>query len=705
MSQDMSQYLSAFLDDATEQLQALNDNLLQLEKDPADKEIINTIFRSAHSLKGASAAMGFTMVRDLTHKMENVLDDIRNDKLIASRDLIDILFECFDALNKMLDEITTSGNSTLDVSSIIERLIDVKEGSEGSASEQAVQEMEEKKGLEIELRDYEKLIIHEGLKQGIKAYSVLIKISPESQMKEVKAFLVYNNLENLGEIIRSFPDAEMIETGNFDNELIYILMTKASEDEIESKANVSEIESVTLKQLTEGDLEGEEEAEVEAAKPAEAEAENDKEEKTTLKQPDTSRAVVRQETIRVDTAKLDQLMNLVGELVINGTMFNLLEQNIKKYLAEPSLKKLDKDLLNNILDFQSSFTDGIAQLARVSAQLQESVMQVRMVPVGKVFNRFPRMVRDMTRNNHKEIELQIFGEETEVDKTVSEEIGDPLVHLIRNSVDHGVEFPEERQAAGKPPTGIVKLSARHEGNNIIIEVDDDGNGIDPEKIRKKALEKEIITEEAAAGMTEQEIIRLIFAPGFSTAAEVTDISGRGVGMDVVRRNIEKINGSVDVTTQLGKGSRFIIKLPLTLAIISALMVQVRNRIYAVPMNNIVEIVKVNIAEVHLVQGCEVVKIRDEVVPLLRVNRLLALDGDVDDVAEEASLFAVIITIDEKKYGLIVDELIGQQEVVIKSLSGITAGARGLAGASVLGDGSVALILDIQQLVNLELIAK
>ncbi|KAA5807753.1 chemotaxis protein CheA [Thermoanaerobacterium thermosaccharolyticum] len=649
---DTNQYLEIFLEESEEHIESLNENLLQLEKNPEDSHIIDEIFRSAHTLKGMAATMGFENMTRLTHKMEDVLQEIRSNSIKVTSNLMDVLFKCMDALSSMTGIISESGNDSYDIENLIELL-----ETNNSKEEVAATNIENSKSLDSNnINVYEKDIIEKAASQGYKTYSIEVVIDKNCVMKSARAFIVFNTLDNLGDIVDSTPSVEDIEDEKFDDRFTVHLISKHEKDVIKSKLmSISEIKNINIEELLYS-------KEIK---------DNKKFGPTNLGSDDQIKHSKTNKSVRVDIERLDNLMNLVSELIIIKTRLEGIESNEK-----------NPDTISTI-----------EYLERITTNLHDAVMKVRMVPVERVFNRFPRMVRDLSRELNKKITLNMYGQDTEVDRTVIDEIGDPLVHLMRNSIDHGIETPEVRVKKDKPETGVINLKAYHEGNNVIIEVSDDGSGINFEKVKNKAYEKGMLSADEVEELSNEKLIKLLFEPGFSTSDTISDISGRGVGLDVVKNKIESLNGSIEVKTEVDKGTKFIIKLPLTLAIIQALLVMVGNEKYAFPLNSISEIVNKNKNEIHLVQGKEVVMYRGKVIPLIRLHNILDLKSNEDS----DNFICVIIKKGDNLAACSVDELIGQQEIVIKPLGKYLSNVKIIAGATILGDGQVALIIDSNNL--------
>ena len=680
---DINQYMGMFLEESREHLQALNSCLLDLENDPGNLTVLDEIFRSAHTIKGMSATMGFTTIAELTHEMENVLDFLRKGTLQANDDITDILFKCVDTLEQLVENVSSNSDTTIEIKPLISKLTAIAKGEPVSVSEQhqakVSQETETNLAEAVNLDDMEINVVKAARKQGLECYEVHINLRIGCLLKSARAYMVMNALEELGEVIKSVPAVEELEKENFDNAFQVTILTSVDAENIEAAVlNISEIEKadiipVIIPEITEKSAAVvDNQADNPIISNLDKKASVEKKEKPVATEHNDKK-IKGGQSVRVDIDKLDSLLNLVGELVINKTR---LEQI---------------GLTHRLVDL----VETIEQMDRVTTDLQTVVMKVRMVPVGQVFNRFPRMVRDLSRELNKEINLIVQGEETELDRTVIDEIGDPLVHLLRNSIDHGVEHPDERQAKGKNPVGEVRLIARHEGNNVIIMVEDDGKGINADVIKQKAVERGMITQAEADKLDAAEAVRLVFLPGFSTAETVTDVSGRGVGMDAVKTKIESLGGMVDVETKINVGSKFKIRLPLTLAIIQALLVNVCEEIYAIPLGSIDSTINITPQDIKTIQNQEVILLRGQIIPIVRLAKVLNASDSSQDSQEE--LFVVIVHIGENRAGIIVDALIGQQEIVIKSMGKLLAGIKVIAGATILGNGQVALILDVGEL--------
>ncbi len=720
---DVSQYLDIFIDETNEHIQALSDNIMALEQEPENKDTINEIFRAAHSLKGMAGTMGFKRMQHLTHDMENVFSEVRNDTVKVDSNLIDILFKCLDAVEGYLETVkATSDEGTEDNAALIKMLNDVLDGNSGGGSSDdsadeapATAEASEPAAAADDAAGSEDpngtnhflalKLDDEGLGKlrsaveddGLNLYGMTVHIQKDCLLKAARAFLVFKALEDYGEILIYDPSSQDIEDEKFDLGFSVIFASE-SEDTEAIKASVmavSEIEKVDLLAVTVEQYEKAAEAEEAAPAPAAEAAEPEvsaapapataaapapaAESASTPAAKKAANKPVTTRTVRVDLEKLDALMNQVSELII----------------AKNSLVSISSSSENTSggLDTQS-WQSQIEYLERITTNLHESVMKVRMVPIESTVNKFPRMIRDLSRKLGKPMNLVMTGEETELDRTVVDQLGDPLQHLLRNSADHGIESPEERRAAGKPEEGTIFLNAFQEGNNVIIQVGDDGGGINTEKVKAKAIERGMVTPEEAENLSQKEIIDFLFMPSFSMAKTITDISGRGVGLDVVKSNIEALGGNVEVKSTLGQGSTFTVRLPLTLAIIQALMVEIRDEKYAIALGSIQIIEDISIEDIKYVEAKEVVHLRGSVIPIIRLDQLLDFEP-LDN--EPSNLTVVVVKKGDLQAGLVVDNLIGQQEIVIKSLGKVIDNNKLISGATILGDGEVAMILDVNAL--------
>ena len=681
-----NQYMDMFLDESHEHLQSLNEGLLRLEENMEEISVVNDIFRNAHTLKGMSATMGFAKIAELTHEMEDVLDLVRKEQLKLNEDIMDTLFKCLDSLEQMVDSVGNGeAEDVVDVSDLVAKLSSISKGTPppaaapaagGAAAAPAAGDASGGAGSDLGIDDIDLDVMKKAKDAGMNVFHVKVTLMESCVLKAARSVMVMHALDEIGDVIKSVPPAEDLEQEKFERSFDIVLATASDAEAVTNAVDtVSEIEDIGVEELDPDALA--KPAESAPAAPAAAAAPAPKKAAAPAKKEGAKAAAPKKQhqsqSVRVDIEKLDTLMNLMGELVINKVRLEQIGQTHR----------------------MSDLMETLEQMDRVTGDLQNIVMKVRMVPVSAVFNRFPRMVRDVSKELGKEINLTIEGEETELDRTVIDEIGDPIMHLLRNSLDHGVESPDAREAKGKPRVGEVGLIARHEGNNVVIMITDDGAGIDASKIRRKAVEKGMITQDEADRLDDADAVRLIFLPGFSTAEQITDISGRGVGMDVVRSKIEALSGHVDVETHIDEGSIFKIKLPLTLAIIQAMLVRVQEEMYAIPLTSIDSTVNIEPTDIQTIQNKEVIVLRGEIIPIVRMEEAL----QVPHVKDSEELFVVVVHAGEAKAGIVVDNLIGQQEIVIKTLGNLFAGLKLFGGATVLGDGRVALILDVATMIQ------
>ena len=680
---EMGQYLEIFIEESKEHLQSCNEQLLLLEKNPHDLSIVNEIFRSAHTLKGMSATMGFEDLANLTHKMENVLDAIRNEKISVSPEILDVVFLAVDDLETMVESIASGGDGKKDVTEVIEKLHIIETGESPIIQSSAQQEVGAtvevvKEDLKNSYDQYEQTIIKQSLEQGFNCLELSISLRSDCLLKAARVFMTFEVLEKSGEIINSTPSVDQLEAEQFDSEFTVTLITQESADEIKKKVmKVSEIENVQIVEIK--DVERfhgktvQELKEEQTNQPINKVKEKTPQKKGEEKQSSTNSAN-HNKTIRVNIERLDILMNLFEELVID----------------RGRLEQISKELKHSELD------ETVERMTRISSDLQNIILNMRMVPVETVFNRFPRMVRQLARDLNKKINLEVIGAETELDRTVIDEIGDPLVHLLRNAIDHGIEMPEKRIQQGKPEEGTIKLKAYHSGNHVFIEIEDDGAGINREKVLNKALSKGILSEEEAAALTDKQVFELILASGFSTAETISDISGRGVGLDVVKATIESLGGTINIDSSEGEGSVFIIQLPLTLSIISVMLVEVGDEKYAVPLSSIIETAIIKQTDILNAHNQKVIDFRGNIVPLVFLKDVFSVPNTSD---EDEYHSVVIVRKGNKMAALVVDSFIGQQEIVLKSLGNYLTNVFAISGATILGDGQVALIIDCNALIK------
>ena len=674
---DMSQYLGAFLDETDDNLHRLDDMLLALEKNMTDIDVINEIFRSAHTLKGMAGTMGFTQMMGLTHAMEDRLDEARKGTLPLTEADMNLLFTGLDNLQAMADSIRGGGNDAhIDVSEMVAQLRHQAPMPAGSSPAQA-QAASSGGDSGVSAQDAE--WVKRAHDEGANAFSVHVTLSQSCLLKAARAYMVVNRLEEMGEIARSEPSTEALEHEEFEFDFTVYVVTPAPAEEVKAAIEkIGDVQTADVEEVKVESAPASSPAQAQAA-PAQAESAPAQAEaapaqaaapaqpaQTPAKKEGTKKS---SQTVRVDIGRLDKLMNLVGELVISRA-------RIERLVQEARLRQFDETL---------------SQLGRISGDIQELVTKLRMVPVSFTFDRFPRLIRDLCKTLNKNVELVLEGEDTELDRTVIDEIGDPMVHLIRNSMDHGIEHPDERKALGKPEKGILKIAAYQEGSGVVIEVSDDGAGIDPERVKKKAIERGIITEDRAAIMSDEEAQQLVLLPGFSMAKQVTDLSGRGVGMDAVKTKVEALGGQFDLTSKKNEGTHVYIRLPLTLAIVLSLLIKVGDETYAISLENVEETIMVRKEDVKTVHGEPTTLLRGEVLSLNVLGDILGSDSIERDKEEYP---VVVVKIGKNKIGFIVSQLIGQQEIVIKSLGRFLSKIDGITGGTILGDGNVALILDV-----------
>jgi two-component system chemotaxis sensor kinase CheA len=686
MQLELNQYLSMFIEESKEHLQALNDNLLNLEQNPNDVAIVHNIFRSAHTLKGMSATMGFEDIASLTHQMENVLDLLRNLKLQMDSVIFDCLFKSTDALEAMVEDIVQGGTGRADVTVIVTNLKAIVAGDHLKQTTSVAAVAKETIPATV-IDEFQFSVLDQALASGHQVFYVEVAVRDDCVLKAARAYMVFDVFERNGEVVKSTPSVQEIEQEKFEKVFSVYFISNVSQDVIENSiSNVSEIESVnvvpidreSLKLVTRENFHAFEAAEVVKSTSANSSAVN-----PILDTPARNDAPVQQvanvpvsnKTIRVDIERLDSLMNLFSELLIDRVRLEQLASEIRR-----------NDLIETV-----------EHISRVSSDLQNIVLKLRMVPVDTVFNRFPRMIRDIAKSLDKKVDLIITGADTELDRTVIDEIGDPLVHLLRNAVDHGVEPITDRIAAGKIETGTIHLRAFHSGNHVFIEIEEDGRGINREKVLKTAIKNGIVAADQASKMSDEDVYQLLFASGFSTADKISDISGRGVGLDVVKTKIHSLGGHVTIESKLGSGTKFSVQLPLTLSIISAMLLRVENEKYAIPLSSIVETAVIQNDKIRTIHGNLFVNFRNNVIPLISLTNFFEIPHNPNDESNETEI--VVIKKGDKLAALIVNEFIGQQEIVLKTLGKYLANIVAISGATILGDGQVALIIDPNALIK------
>ncbi|WP_219836678.1 chemotaxis protein CheA [Paenibacillus sp. R14(2021)] len=686
---DMNAYLSMFIDESNDHLQSLNENLLKLESAPEDISIVQIIFRSAHTLKGMSATMGFEDLASLTHEMENVLDLVRNNKLKMDNFIFDTLFKGLDALESMVQDIIGGGTGKADVTAIVASLKAIVKGDykKDAPSGKATSTSSAGSNDGSVLDQFQSSILLQSIEAGMAVFHIVVTVREDCVLKAARAYMVFDFLEHSGEIVKSSPSVQEIEQEKFDRSFTVFTIASISEDELRKGIeSVSEIESAVITQLDRESLEqlgvasqGEPTASASFAA-AQAVVDTGRSQTAAASAPAAQAAPAAaganvSRTIRVDIDRLDTLMNLFSELLIDRVRLEQLASEVRR----------------------NDLTETVEHMSRVSSDLQNIVLKLRMVPVESVFNRFPRMVRDLAKSLDKKVDLILSGAETELDRTVIDEIGDPLVHLLRNSLDHGIEPIADRIAAGKSETGTVHLRAYHSGNHVFIEVEEDGRGINREKVKQIAIKNGVVTAEEAKRLTDSEVNMLIFAAGFSTADKISDISGRGVGLDVVKSKISSLGGHVTVESKEGKGTKFSIQLPLTLSIISAMLVKLGSEKYAIPLSSIVETGIVPREQIRKIHGNRMIDYRGSVIPLISLAQVLACTSFPEEEEQETEI--VVIRKGDKIGAVTVDEFIGQSEIVLKTLGKYLTNIEAVSGATILGDGQVALIVDPNALIK------
>ncbi|MFZ5647473.1 MAG: chemotaxis protein CheW [Bacillota bacterium] len=670
--------MTVFLEELEEKIQSINDNVLLLERDGGSPEVIQEIFRAAHTIKGSSGVMGYEKMARLTHEIENLFDRLRQGTMEVTTHLVDVLFEALDTLKALKDEITGEGRE-VQVEDIIVKIRACQEDQGAEQPEQKAGADSAPAGQQVEgpvVDDVMMNMIREAEVRGFQVFWIRVNVDSGCQMKNVRAFLVFETLQQTGEIIKSDPAAEDLQEGRYDLSFTLVFVTKEDMGHIKNLImSIAEIDSVEIVQLDTV----EENGYAEVAEEEEHAEEVKRDECAPRLAVGTEKSTIK--TVRVDVQKLDNLMNLVSELVIDRTRLDrFVEIFENKYGSE--------ELVEDIVEISN-------HLGQITTDLQDEIMKARMLPVATVFNRLPRMVRDIAQKLNKEIDFIVEGKETELDRNVIEVIGDPLIHLIRNAIDHGIESPEERERLGKPRKGRVFLKASYVESHIVITLSDDGRGINPRKLKESALRKGLIRQDAMDRMSDREALDLIFVPGFSTAGEVSDVSGRGVGMDIVRSQIEQINGTLEFDSELDFGTMFRIKLPLTLVIVRALMVGMGDKVFAFPLSNVMETLAIKKSDIKMIRHSEVIVVRGRVLPLVRLAHLFQMDdGESSD-----KLYVVVLGSGDRRIGVVVEKLIGEQEIVIKSLGSYLGQMTGLSGATILGDGRVALIIDAKGIIK------
>lgn len=686
---EVNQYLEMFIEESKEHLQACSEHLLELEKNPEDLAIVGEIFRSAHTLKGMSATMGFEDLADLTHKMENVLDAIRNEKIKVTPEIFDVVFESVDHLEEMVYNIADGGDGKRNVQETVAKLKNIELGEPVVAAKVLTKQTveapvtpAEEVDFKLTYDDFEKTVILQSSEQEFNAYEISIALREDCLLKAARVFMVFEILEKNGDVIKSSPTVDKLEEEQFDSEFHVAYISKESAEDLQKMLmKVSEVDLVDVKEIGQdvftqvtvsSAARSEEIAVAEIAATTEV-VQAPVEQKANSNKASGGHATSK--TIRVNIERLDILMNLFEELAID----------------RGRLLSIAADVNHGELN------ETVERMSRTMGDLQNIVLTMRMVPVETVFNRFPKMVRQLSRDLNKKIELNVIGAETELDRTVIDEIGDPLVHLIRNSVDHGIESPEVRRAKGKPEEGTVELRAYHSGNYVFIEIEDDGAGINRDRVLAKAISKGVVTHEQSLSMSDKQINELILASGFSTAEVISDVSGRGVGLDVVKTTIESLGGNISIESTQDVGSVFSIQLPLTLSIISVMLVEIESEIYAIPLSSIIETSIIRNSDILNAHNQKVIDFRGKVVPLVFLEEIFEVPRQ--EPKDDGFHSVVIVRKGDKLAGLVVDSFIGQQEIVLKSLGNYLTNIFAISGATILGNGKVALIVDCNALMK------
>ncbi|MBN2353439.1 MAG: chemotaxis protein CheA [Spirochaetales bacterium] len=759
---EIQELLADFFQEATQQGESLEQNILALENDPRDREAVDELFRAAHTLKGGAATVGMKKLADITHLMEDVLDEIRSARRDASEEVIECLLASIDLIKSMIENGQAGKKFDPNTSALEKRLTSLK-GAAGTETKKADDRRGASQppkpakaaGEKPVLSEYDLLELKEAAAGSRSLFEISIDFDEENLMNTVGGIQVYAALKRAGKIVKTVPDFDRLYQDNFYPVITYYLATDEPAGRIEDLCTIPEVTlGVRVTPLAvdaDGRGAGSPDDEAESAGEAiAADEESDERAESAGEGAEPSREAsgdaaaetertrrVTGSVLRVDSRRIDQLLNLVSEVVINKASFNQLIgevnsnftqfqtrqdehretlkelfESLPEYVEEAtagkSAKAVKKDMLARFGNlggifnqYEASLKDtmghlkGITQnLARIASELQEGVMKIRMVPIAQIFSRFPRLVRDLSKSLRKQVKLTIQGENTELDKSVIEDLLDPLIHCVRNSIDHGIEDPATRKRLGKEPEGNVVLKAGNEGNMVVIEISDDGRGIDVELVRKKAVKQGILHESKL--LSDIEAYNLIFEPGFSTSSVVTDVSGRGVGLDVVKKQIEKLSGMVSVWSEPGRGAKFTIKLPLTLAIIQGLLVRVGKNVFAIPVSSVMETLKVRLDDIKRIDNYEVFNLRDDVISLVRLHTLFHIESAV----EAGTQYIVVVGSKGPRIGILVDSLIGEEDVVIKPLKDRFTKSPGIAGASILGDGTVSLIIDVAQLLEL-----
>ena len=637
-------YWELFFGESEEYLSKINQYLVVLEKDPSDTAAIDEIFRLMHTLKGMAATMGFNDLADFAHKIEDIFDSLRSGRSSITPSLMDIIFSCVDVIEIMLEELHSEKKPSIVVSEYVNKLEEFMSNEEKSKGTD--KSSRGTPATDIDITPEEKKFIESALKSGFDIIKADIKLASDCMMKEARAFLVVIRIKQIGKIIKTIPSEEELRQGKFDMSFTIIFATKEEVKVVKDElSRVLEIERIDLKEIDYSSLE-----------------------KRKVSKPDVS-YLKKIQSMRIPVERLDKIMNFMGELSIAKSR---LMQTVQS-----------RDL--------ASIEETAFLIDRLVSALQDETLQMRLLPISYILDAFPRIVRDFTRRSNKDVDLRIIGSEIELDRVILDEIGDPIMHIVRNAIDHGIEDADERKKSGKNPKAKLLIKVSRQKGHVIIEVSDDGRGIDFEELRRKAIEKGMVAENELFNIDEKVALDIMTMPGFSTSKEITDISGRGVGLDVVRTKLDALGGRIDFETELGKGAKFLLTLPLTLAIIKAMLVRAGNEIFAVPLMNIRESVKIDADKIKTIQNREVIKVRNEIIPLIRLDKELGVHYEK---GYSSRLSVVIVEGRIKNLGLLVDKIVGEQDIVVKPLGSMIRKVKGIAGATILGDGRVALILDV-----------
>ena len=686
MNEILNEYKEIFLEEAEENIRSLNGTLLHIEKDTHNKKLINDLFRIVHTLKSSAAAVGLNDLSILAHRSEDLVQKIRNDETEINPDIMNILFEIFDIIQAYLENLSGKGEFDYDINNTVKKLDNIINISNKKKVKTEKSREKNKKTSHIDLNQYERSLIEEEIKKGSNIYSINIEIDPREQIKWLRAELLLNKIDKVSEIIKIYPDKEEITSRNFNGIFLVIIASSEDKNRIKKEIIIDLIKNITIKPVSDIDqsfvLEKTEEKKISKEKKSHYETENNTGELGSPSSSNEYHISKTNEIIRVPVRKLDNLMNLVGELIISNSGLKQLEQKVK-----------NKYKIDGLYNEMTPLTE---KLFNVSMDLQYNIMNARMLPISNIFEQFHRVVRDISMEEKKEVELILKGSDTELDKNVIDIIGDPLVHLVRNAVDHGIEMPEEREKSGKPKKAEIILSASQVGNHIVISVKDNGNGIDLEKVKKKIIKNGLKKKNEIDSLSSDQILNFIFEPGFSTSEKISNISGRGVGLDVVKNVVKKLNGVIDINTKIGEGTEFVITLPLTLATTSAILAEFHKTIYAVPIADANEVIKVNKKDIETVEGNHVIQLRNKILPLINLQSVFGYEAQNNNEIETI----IVLTYQDKQAGIIVDKIIGDQEIVLKPLEKHFTSVKGLSGAAILGDGSIALVIDVLGIISI-----